>query len=136
MDTQDKARLALALSADRHTFDGAWWPRSRELGDELVGLFAAWPANAGYISRVIFCPRDWDDAPTAVPIPNRRGRVKTGFLPVDDTHRVVLMMLDGQRRTLAVIPQSAAPETANRYLRAFGFRGSPEPQVPVAGPRR
>ena len=120
MDTHEKARLTLALSADRHTLDGAWWPHSRALGTELVELFAAWPPGAGYISRVIFCPRDWDDRPGAVAIPNRRGRVKTGFLPNDDAHRLVLMMLDGQRRILAVIPPSAAEETATRYLRAFG----------------
>lgn len=123
MDTHSKARLALALSGDSHTLDGAWWPRSRALSQELVELFAAWPPHAGYISRVIFCPRDWDDAPGTVPIPNRRGRVKTGFLPIDDRHRLVLMMLDGQRRTLVVIPQSAAEETATRYLHAFGSDG-------------
>jgi hypothetical protein len=132
MDAHDKARLALALSADRHTLDGAWWPRSRVLSHELVELFAAWPADAGHISRVIFCPRDWDASPGTVPIPNRRGRVKTGLLPLDDTHRLVLMMLDGQRRTLAVIPQNAAEETATRYLRAFGTHGAPTPQVSAA----
>jgi hypothetical protein len=135
METHDKARLAFAPSADRRTFDGAWWPRSRALSLELVQLFAAWPAEGGYISRVIFCPRDWDDVPGTVPIPNRRGRVKTGLLPIDDTHRLVLMMLDGQRRTLAVIPPSAAEETAMRYLRAFGLHGGSTPQMPVAGHR-
>lgn len=135
MDTCGKARLALALSADRHTFDGAWWSRSRALSRELVELFAAWPPDAGYISRVIFCTRDWDDAPGAVLIPNRRGRVKTGLLPIDDTHQLVLMMLDGQRRTLAVIPQGAAEETATRYLQAFGLHGGPPPQAPPGGHR-
>jgi hypothetical protein len=135
MDAHSKARLALTLSADRHTFDGAWWPRSRALSSELVELFAAWPPDAGYISRVILCPRDWDDAPGAVPIPNRRGRVKTGLLPIDDTNRLVLMMLDGQRRTLAVIPPSAAEETAMRYLRAFGLDAGSTPPVAAAGHR-
>lgn len=135
MDTHDKARLALALSADRHRFDGAWWPRSRALSVELVQLFAAWPADAGYISRVIFCPRDWDDAPATVSIPNRRGRVKTGLLPIDDTHRLVLIMLDGQRRTLAVIPHTAAEGTAAKYLCAFSLHSGPAPKAPAAGSR-
>ena len=132
MDTHDRARLALAPSSDRHTFDGAWWSRSRALSHELVGLFAAWPPEAGYISRVIFCTRDSDDRPDTVPIPNRRGRVKTGLLPTDDAHRAVPMMVDGQRRILAVVPDSAAEATATRYLRAFGVRGGPTPQVPAS----
>jgi hypothetical protein len=70
-----------------------------------------------------------------VAIPNRRGQVKTGLLPVDDSHRLVLIMLDGQRRTLAVIPYGAAEDVAMRYLRAFGSRGGPTSQVAV-GPSR
>lgn len=120
MDTLDKARLALRVSADRHTLDGAWWPYSRVLSDELIRLFAAWPAEAGYISRVVVSPRDWDDRPVAVEVPHRRGRVKIALLPSDTARQSVLIMLDGQRRSLVVIPPGATEQTAARFLGAFG----------------
>ena len=126
MDTLDNARLALKMSADRRTLDGAWWPRSRELGEELIHLFAAWPVDAGYISRVIVAPGDWDDTPVKVEIPHRRGQVKTGLLPMDTTHQLVLIMIDGQRRTLVVIPPGATDNTASKFLGAFGVRRDPE----------
>jgi hypothetical protein len=119
MGAQVKARLALRPSTDRHELDGAWWPRTRSLQQELVDLFEAWPAEAGYISRVLFARRDWDDCPSLVDIPRRRGRVKAGALPADVAHHLVLVMLDGQRRSLVVVPPRAPEETAVRYLRAF-----------------
>ena len=122
MDTLDKARLALKASADRQGLDGAWWPHSRMLSEELVHLFAAWPAEAGYMSRVYVAPRDWDDTPSSVAIPHRRGRVKTGLLPADTTNQMVLIMIDGQRRSLAVIPSSAPYQAAARYLDRFHDR--------------
>jgi hypothetical protein len=126
MDALDMARLTLRVSADRHTLDGAWWPRTRALGPELVTLFAVWPAEAGYISRVIVSPGDWDETPSRVRIPLRRGLVKTDLLPRATTQHVVLIMLDGQRRSLVVIPPDASRETAAKFLGAFGGR--------VAGP--
>jgi hypothetical protein len=125
MDTLDNARLTLNVSADRRTLDGAWWPQSRALSEELVHLFAAWPVDAGYISRVIVSPRDWDDTPAKVEIPDRRGQVKTGLLPTDTVHQLVLIMLDGQRRTLVVIPPHATQKTATKFLGAFDARREP-----------
>jgi hypothetical protein len=125
MDTLENARLALHVSADRRTLDGAWWPRSRALSEELIHLFAAWPVDAGYISRVIVSPGDWDDTPVKVEIPHRRGQVKTGLLPMDTTHHLVLIMLDGQRRSLVVIPPGATENTASKFLGAFGVRRDP-----------
>jgi hypothetical protein len=119
MDTLDKARLALKASAARPGFDGAWWPHSRTLSEELVHLFAAWPVEAGYLSRVYVAPRDWDDAPSSVAIPGRRGRVKIGLLPPDTTHQLVVITIDGQRRALAVIPSSAPSQTVATNLESF-----------------
>lgn len=120
MDTLDKARLALTVSGDRHTLDGAWWPYTRVLTDELVRLFAAWPAEAGYISRVVVSPCDWDDSPVTVGVPHRRGRVKIALLPSDTAHQSILIMLDGQRRSLAVVPPGATEQTAAKFFGAFG----------------
>jgi hypothetical protein len=123
MDTLDKARLTLKASADQQGLDGAWWPHSRTLSEELVRLFAAWPVEAGYLSRVYVAQRDWDDSPTSVAIPQRRGRVKIGLLPADTTNQLVLILIDGQRRSLAVIPSSAPHRAAAKFL--DGFDGRP-----------
>ena len=122
MDTLNKRRLALKASAGPRGLDGAWWPHSRTLSEELVHLFATWPVEAGYMSRVYVSPRDWDDTPVSVAIPHRRGRVKIGLLPEDTTHMLVLIMIDGQRRSLAVIPPSAPYRTAAKFLSTFGGR--------------
>lgn len=119
MGAQDNARLALRLSPDRRQLDGAWWPRCRTLASELPLLLAAWPAEAGYVSRVIYSVPDWEDRPRTVYIPNRRGLLKTLTFPMDDSHQVMLVMLDGQRRSLVVIPPEVPDATAARYLRRF-----------------
>lgn len=120
MTTLDHARLAVRLTDARHTFDGAWWPHSRSLATELVHLFAGWPVGAGHISRVFVARADWDDQPSTVVIPGRRGAVKIGLLPADTHDQLVLIMLDGQRRSIAVLPSTATEPEAERLLRAFG----------------
>jgi hypothetical protein len=99
-------RFALRSIPDRRLHDGAWWPESRHLTDQLGQLFALWPASAGRIVRVLYSPPDWDDHPRAVLVPG--GRVKTGCFPQDDTRQLILSMLDGSRRTITVVP----PETS------------------------
>lgn len=98
-------RFALRPVLDRELPDGAWWPQSRSLGDQLGELFDLWPTEAGRIVRVLYSPPDWDDHPRSVAVSGRR--VKTGSFPHDDTHELTLALLDGQRRTITVIP----PET-------------------------
>lgn len=94
--------------------DGAWWPQSRDLSDQLQHLFAAWPDDAGRIARVLYSPPDWDDHPRSVEIPGRR--VKTGYFPGDDTHQLTLSMLDRERRVITVIPSDASAERAREVL--------------------
>lgn len=120
MTTLDQTRLAVRLSDARHTFDGAWWPRSRSLSTELVHLFAGWPVGAGHISRVFVARADWDDQPTTVVIPGRRGAVKIGLLPADTRDQLVLIMLDGQRRSIAVLPPTTTDQVAAHLMRGFG----------------
>lgn len=120
MDSRTTARLAVTVTEDPLLCDGAWWPRSRLLASELVTLFQAWPPEAGLISRARYCPLDWDDAPVGVVVPKRHGRLRTGHLPPCDMHRLQLVMLDGHRRTLVVVPHHVGDATASHYLLTFG----------------
>lgn len=101
-----------------HHFDGAWWPESRRLSDELAQLFALWPDAAGRIVRVLYSPPDWDDRPRSVSVADRR--VKTGCFPLDDTRRLTLSMLDGRRLTIGVIPPDTPDELAVKLLADAG----------------
>jgi hypothetical protein len=108
------ARLALRPVRDRDLPDGAWWPQSRSLGDQLGELFELWPSEAGRIVRVLYSPPDWDDHPRSVAVAGRR--VKTGSFPHDDTHELTLALLDGQRRTISVIPPETDAHEATERL--------------------
>lgn len=135
MDTHRSARLVLAPTTGPRPGVGAWWPRSRHLATELVSLFEAWPPEAGLLSRVYYCPLDWDDAPVAVSVPRRRGRLRLGHLPAQDERHVVLGMLDGARRTLVVVPSSTPAQAGELYLEAFGRHPDEAPPPAGDGPR-
>jgi hypothetical protein len=102
------SRFALRPVFDRHLPDGAWWPESRRLSDQLGRLFLLWPADEGRITRVLYSPPDWEDHPRSVAVPGRT--IKTGSFPRDDTHQLTVSLLDGRRRSITVIP----PDTPER----------------------
>lgn len=114
MATDASRRFALTMARDQSAPYGAWWPRSRDLGVELADLFAHWPPTSGRIARVLYSPPDWDDHPRSVATPGRR--VKTGSFPKDDTHQLVLTMLDGRRLAIAVIAPNTPGERAEWLL--------------------
>lgn len=115
--------FALRRVLDKDLPDAAWWPRSRSLGDQLQYLFERWPDDAGRIVRVLYSPPDWDDRPRAVDMPGQR--VKTGAFPRDDTHQLVLSMLDGHRRSVTVIPPDTNPQAARTILESFADPSTP-----------
>jgi len=121
-------RFALRSPYLRGLPDGAWWPRGRQLSHELAGLFALWPPEAGWISRVLFSPPDWDDHPRSVDTGHRR--VKTGSFPQDDTHQLILTMLDGRRLTISVIPPDTPHLVVRRLLADFSPAPAPAEEVP------
>jgi len=45
---------------------GAWWPRSTELGSELPGLLAALSLRVGSIDSVLYHENDWSPAPLGI----------------------------------------------------------------------
>lgn len=46
--------------------DGAWWPRSGDLGDELPDLVAVLSRLIGPVRRVVYDPASWKSAPSRV----------------------------------------------------------------------
>lgn len=102
--------------------DGAWWPQSRDLRTEAADLVDHFPADAGHVRRLLFSRPDWDDALVdghgARRIRARRGFVKVGSFPSDDTRLMVAMLSTGQRLRLAVIAFDTDPVEAMARLEA------------------
>ena len=62
-------RLALEPTMARDgLFDGAWWPRSRDIAAELPDLVSALSVHLGRILRVALDAAAWDDAPRSVTV--------------------------------------------------------------------
>ena len=115
------ARTAFRTSAEAHaprSADGAWWPASRSLTDELPAFFAAWPPERGRIYRILYSPPDWDDRPHSVPVSGRR--VKTGSFPRDDTHVLTVTLSDRTQRIITVIAPDTSPDEAGRIIGDVG----------------
>ncbi|MGZ4438513.1 MAG: DUF5994 family protein [Nocardioides sp.] len=108
-------RLVLSPSPGRGAVDGAWWPRSQDLGAELVDLVDQAPVRLGRIVHVVYSRPDWTSAPRRVRVAH--GAVKTGSYPRDDTHLVLLALANRQVLQLLVVPPDTDPSTARHLMR-------------------
>src|SRR5947209_583589 len=60
----DPVRLTLIdPPGQRTTLDGAWWPRTRSLSDELPGLVQELHRRGIRVTRVTYNPEAWEPAP-------------------------------------------------------------------------
>ena len=122
--SRSSLRLRINAAPAPGTPDGAWWPRSRSLQAEGADLLDHFPTLVGRIDRLLFSRPDWDDSMSdgrgVRSVLARRGRVKVGSFPSDDTHLMVLTMATGQRLKLLVIPSDTAPEEGERLLTSAG----------------
>ncbi|SPE53632.1 hypothetical protein SNS2_2081 [Streptomyces netropsis] len=98
--------------------DGAWWPYSRDLTQELPALAAALELPWGRITRVAVNPAHWPVIPGKVPVGTRV--VHVGWFVEQDPHDLLLLSFRVGRWDLLVIPPETAPETAARLMAAAG----------------
>ncbi len=128
--TPARPPLRLELHPDSsHHLHGAWWPRSRDLPAEAADLVDHFPASAGRINRLLFSRPDWDNATVdgqgVRRIQARRGPVKVGSFPSDDTQLMVLTMASGERLRLVVVPSDTEEAEGERRMRAVAAGGPP-----------
>ncbi|WP_245769959.1 DUF5994 family protein [Streptomyces radiopugnans] len=91
--------------------DGAWWPRSRDLGAELPALTAVLDPLWGRITRVTVNPTHWPTVPRKVPVAGHV--VKVGwFLAEQDPHGLLLLSYRVGHWTLLVVPPQTTPVSA------------------------
>ncbi|MEU0189422.1 DUF5994 family protein [Streptomyces afghaniensis] len=111
-------RLSLApVGPAPALLDGAWWPRSRDLGAELPSLAAVLDPLWGRITRVTVNPTHWPTVPRKAPVAGHV--VKVGwFLPEQDPHELLLLSYRVGRWNLLVVPPQTPPDSAARLMAA------------------
>ena len=116
-------------------FDGAWFPRSRDLALELPELVAALDKRGLHIERFTYPLDVWSPAPRKVVVGGRV--VRTGGFRSMDAGVVCLTWAGGNRRAdLLVVPPETDVLTGARALRLCTRRGlPPSPQMVLAAAR-
>lgn len=145
----DAAPVRLALidpPAERTTLDGAWWPRSRSLSDDLPGLVQELHRRGIRVTRVAYNPQAWDPAPRRLAADGRL--IRLGWFTSIDPQ---LLNLTGDftrgRLDLLVVPpdtsaaaaeqaSTAAVDRTNRrtptaLLATLHPTGPPVPRLPA-----
>ncbi len=113
-------RLALldAVRGGSATLDGAWWPRSRSLTDELPALIVDLHRRGVRISRVAFRMENWDAAPRRLSADARA--IRLGWFQGLDPHLVRLTGGEGgqARLDLLVVPPDTREPVATGAMAA------------------
>lgn len=113
MEHENRLQLKPYRSASEH-IDGAWWPRSRHLIDELPNLVAAVSERLGRVVMVGYHRNGWDESPPLAEIADDSIELLgfTGSAPTS----VILIGEDGRYLSLEVIPPDTSEEVARRVL--------------------
>ena len=116
-------------------FDGAWFPRSRDLAVEVPELIAALDRRGVRVERFTYALDAWLPAPRKVVVGGRV--VRTGGFRSMDAGTVCLTWAGGNKRAdLLVVPPETDVVTGARALRLCTRRGLPRsPQMVMAAAR-
>ncbi|MER6472101.1 DUF5994 family protein [Streptomyces collinus] len=108
------ALLRLETTASREgVLDGAWWPRSHDIGAELPALLDALTEYLGPLSRVGLDATAWEGLPTRIAVDDRVVHVDS-FPVGDDT--ILITRGDRDHFSLLVVPPEATPEAARAAI--------------------
>ncbi|MEU0602222.1 DUF5994 family protein [Streptomyces sp. NPDC006393] len=93
--------------------DGAWWPRSRDIGAELPPLITALTRHLGPVMRVGVDSSAWDGLPTRLLVDGRIVHIDS-FPAGDDT--VLITRGDRDLFLLLVVPPDTEPDAARAAM--------------------
>ncbi|MGW1541712.1 DUF5994 family protein [Streptomyces sp. NPDC002309] len=93
--------------------DGAWWPRSRDIGAELPSLIEALTEHLGPVTRVGLDRGAWDELPTRLLVDGRVVHIDS-FPVGDDT--VLITRGEQDHFSLLVVPPHTAPDAARAAM--------------------
>lgn len=94
--------------------DGAWWPRSRRLADEVPGLVASLSDQLGTIAMVGYHHNGWEDTPAGLEIGDDTVEL-VGFSS-DEPAGIIVIGRNGHHLTLRVIAPEAADQSGQQAL--------------------
>ncbi|SED03475.1 DUF5994 family protein [Streptomyces sp. TLI_105] len=108
------ALLRLETTRSRQgVLDGAWWPRSRNVGQEIPPLVTVLTEYLGPITRVGLDASAWNGIPARLIVDGRV--VHLDSFPVgDDT--VLITRGDNDHFALMVVPPNTTPEAARTAM--------------------
>ncbi|WP_232375130.1 DUF5994 family protein [Mycolicibacterium mengxianglii] len=103
--------------------DGAWWPATHDLSNELPDLIAVVGSLIGPIRRVVYDSRVWPPAPARVIRGGTSITVDSYRLVASDT--IYLMGTHTRDAVLFVVPSDTDAETAQRMLKEVSGSSHP-----------
>ncbi|OBI53771.1 DUF5994 family protein [Mycobacterium sp. E787] len=131
MERENRLQLKPYRAASEH-IDGAWWPRSRHLAEELPDLVAAVSDRLGQVVMIGYRRNGWDETPSLCEIAGHTVEL-LGFTS-DEPASVILIGADGGHLTLHVIRPDSSEQAARRALdeaRAITEAGAAPAGVPA-----
>ncbi|MFB7025268.1 MULTISPECIES: DUF5994 family protein [unclassified Streptomyces] len=93
--------------------DGAWWPRTRDVEQELPPLVTALTEHLGPLTRVGLDASAWNGIPPRLTVDERVVHLDS-FSVGDDT--VLITRGDNDHFSLMVVPPDTAPEAARTAM--------------------
>ncbi len=123
MEHENRLQLKPYRSASEH-LDGAWWPRSTQLADELPDLVASLADRLGRVVMVCYRRNGWHDTPPLVEIAGHTIEL-LGFTS-DEPTSVILFGEDGRHITLHVIRPDTSQEVARQALQQDAVPADPD----------
>jgi hypothetical protein len=112
------ARLALLPpGTGPHLVDGAWWPRSHDLGRELPCLLTALEERWPHITRVTVSRSMWRARPGTLLIHGRELHINHSE-SIPHPHTICLLSYGVGRCDLLVVPPGETPAEAHRLMNA------------------
>jgi hypothetical protein len=108
------ARLRMRTTPRRTgTFDGAWWPRSRDLDSRLPELLTVLTAHVGPLARVGLDAGAWDERPGRLVVEGRSVRLDWSAVG-DDT--MIVTRGDQDHFLFPVVPPQTPPALARAAM--------------------
>ena len=116
--TDHPLRLQLTAPGVRPgLLDGAWWPYSRDLAQELPPLLAVLDSLLGRITHITVHREAWPSIPSRIPAVKHIARL--GWFDVEqDPDTICLLSYDVGRWDLLVVPPTATAADAARAMDA------------------
>ncbi|HEX6354860.1 DUF5994 family protein [Actinophytocola sp.] len=128
--TQLRLRLKPQAPATGYV-DGAWWPRSRDLADELPALAEVLAVRLGRIERVAYALSAWDATPRRLEVDGYRVRAE-GFT-YQDRNIIHVTGSNRGRISLLVIPPEMNETAGHDALMTAAHRGNADRPEDILG---